>query len=137
MNVFAGLIAREAKYNADGTFDVIGAGITSITVPTLPAGVKFALVIRLQLDQAEADRIHYLSLRLIGPSGVDTMPLVRVPLVARKATAQRHFMNIVTDVTALFPEPGDYRFQVTVDNDALPFIHLGVLRVEDPTTTQP
>jgi uncharacterized protein DUF6941 len=135
MNVFAGLIAREAKYHADGTFDVIGAGINSLAIPTLPAAVKLALVIRLQLDQAEADRIHYLSLRLIGPSGVDTMPLVRVPLVARKATAPRHFMNIVTDVTALFPEPGDYQFQVTVDGDALPFIHLAVMRMDNPLTS--
>jgi hypothetical protein len=129
---FAGLIAREAKYNPDGTFDVLGAGIISLAIPTLPAAVKLALVVRLQLDQEESERIHYISLRLIGPSGVDAMPSVRVPLVARKVAAPRHFMNIVNDVTAVFPEPGDYRFQVTIDDDALPFIHLAVTRTDSP-----
>ncbi len=51
VNVFSALLAREARYNADGTFDVLGAGIFAVGVPVLPAAIKLTLVLRLQLDQ--------------------------------------------------------------------------------------
>ncbi|MEA2633838.1 MAG: hypothetical protein QOH92_605 [Chloroflexota bacterium] len=126
MNVFAALLAREARYNPDGTFDVLGAGIFAVGVPTLPAAIRLTLVLRAQLDPDEANRLHHLRLRLLDEGDSDVMPAMTVPVILRQGTAPRHYLNIVTDVIAPFPRAGNFRFQVAVDDEAIPFIHLTV-----------
>lgn len=127
MNVFAVLLAREATYNADGTFDVLGAGIYAVGVPMLPAPIKLTLVLRAQLDPEEANRLHHLRVRLLDDAGADVMPPMTVPVVLRQGAAPRHYLNMVIDVVAPYPRAGDYRFQVAFDDEAVPFIHLAVI----------
>ena len=126
MNVQAVLLAREARYNPDGTFDVLGAGIFAVGVPTLPAVIKLTLVLRLQLDQEEAAQLHQLRLRMLDDADADVMVPLTVPVVLRQGPLPRHYLNIVNEVFAPLPHPGDFRFQVAIDDEAMPFIHLTV-----------
>jgi len=58
MKVLAALAADRAKDNGDGSFDVGRGGITEILTAGYPTLATFTYLLRLELDEAEAEDLH-------------------------------------------------------------------------------
>lgn len=81
MKVLAALTADRAKDNGDGTVDVSRGGINLIFSSGYPALVKFSYLLRLELDESEAEDLHRFRLD-ISHNGNAVGPPFTVPVAA-------------------------------------------------------
>jgi hypothetical protein len=80
LKVLAALTADRAKDNGDGTVDVGRGGINLVYASGYPALLRFSYVLRLELDEGEADELHRFRLD-ISHNGNAVGPPFTVPVV--------------------------------------------------------
>ena len=112
MNLRAAFLAREAVNQPDGTFDIVGGGITDFHlqgghVLGRPIRLTFAVVVRLELTAEEAGQLRPLQM-VVMFEGRQIAPGTTVPLVARPVPNEpRLYHNVIMNMTIDVPGPGD------------------------------
>jgi hypothetical protein len=138
MKLRAAFLARGATPNSDGTFDVKGGGVTHFQfahgmILGAPIHLNFAVVLRLELDSDEIERLLkvHLEIRHEGRRlGGGVLPMVgsRVP------GETRYYHNAILNMNVDVPRPGDgeIRFSWEGGLATIPALHF---RVGDRPTT--
>jgi hypothetical protein len=127
VKLLAALVGDRILDNGDGTFDVTRGGINEIYADRYPALVRFAYLIRLELDPSEAEALHRWRLdishegRLIGP------PLIS-PIVAKAIIPnQPLYLNLLSQAQFPVGGPGEIVLSAWIDEDlAVPLVKLFV-----------
>lgn len=69
MQLIHGFLALSAEMH-EGKFSLLGGGFDALEVPTFPAAlVSLAIVARIRVPHAEADRVHLASILIRDPDG--------------------------------------------------------------------
>jgi hypothetical protein len=140
MKLHAAFLSDAAVANADGTFMVWRGGITDVMAAQFPALVKFAMVVRLELDEAEVGQLHELSMSIFH-AGQQLGGAQAVPLAIREVPGEtRYYLNFVMDLAFPVPKPGNGHIQGILDGDLhLPQLHFRIHEVQQagPSLTQP
>jgi hypothetical protein len=132
VNLRAAFLARSATANLDGTFDVSGGGVTEFqliqgVILGAPIRLQFAVVLRLEVDEAEVERLIPINLdvfhegRRIGGG--------MLPLVGRRIPGETHYYhNAILNMTIDVPRPGDgqVRFSWESGLASIPALHFRV-----------
>jgi hypothetical protein len=135
MKVEMAVCAQEVRNRPDGLIDVLGAGVNEIVAPRFPMYARFAVAVRLVVEETEAGRWHRLRTRLL----LDGEPLASPPgvpfkvgqLNARGTTG----MNLLLNLSVGLPHPGALLIELVVDDD-LRIPHLR-LTVREPDEVPP
>lgn len=106
-----------------GVTHIMGAGIDTFNIPAfqLPAAVPVGLVARITFSiRDEVGAEHVVSLMFQGPTGDLLTASQRFPTPPPAPGVPEHWRTAISLVTRLalpFPSHGDYRLQVTLDDD--------------------
>ena len=120
----AHFLADDAGYNADGTFWVKRAGITDMNSAGWPAGARFYLVTRLELDVEAAAQLHHLSVR-VWHSEAGEITSWKQPVAAKVTDATRStYINLQTLLQFAVPSPGVIGIAAAIDDIQLPIVRL-------------
>lgn len=110
MNLRAAFLARSAKANGDGTFDVEGGGVDMFhlrggLILGAPIELQFAVVLRLELDENEIEQLMPVNMEVIFEGQPVTNAML--PLLGRKVPGETHYHhNAVLNVRIQVPRPG-------------------------------
>ena len=123
-----------------GATHIMGAGIDTFNIPTpqLPAAIPVGLVARITFSiRDEVGASHEISLVFQGPGGIELLRASQqFPTPPPAPGIPEHWRTAASLVTRLalpFPSHGDYRLQVTIDDDPRLSRSLDV-RAIDPTS---
>ena len=132
MNLRAAFLARSATANPDGSFDIVGGGVTEFQLNQglilgAPIRLQFATFLRLELDETEIEQLVPISLELLfegQPLGSTTVPFVG----RRIAGESRYYHNAILSMTIDVPRPGNGEIRVTWDGGlaTIPPLHFRV-----------
>jgi len=123
------LLAREAKSNVDGTFDIIGGGVTEFKVAGgyllgAPMKLDFAAVIRVEMDDKELDTLRSAELTVMFEGQRIGWPQ-RLPLAMRRVEGEkRYYVNLITELHVLVPKTGEGYIQVVLDEGRVSAPHM-------------
>ena len=132
MKLRAAFLARSAKVNADGTFDVEGGGATDFFLTQgliigAPIRLTFAILLRLEVDESEIERLVPINLDLMFEG--QRLGGGMLPLVGRKVAGEtRYYHNAVLNLTVDVPRPGDGEVRFTWEQGlaSIPPLHFRV-----------
>ncbi len=128
MKVLAALTADRAKDNGDGTVDVSRGGITLTYTSGYPALVKFSYVLRLELDEGEAEDLHRFRLD-ISHNGRAVGPPLRVPVAApaNRIAGMPIYINVIGNLQFPVFNEGEILLAGWVNEDlAVPLVKVYV-----------
>jgi hypothetical protein len=105
--------------NGDTTFDLRRAGITHLMAPSYPARSVFAILLRLELDDAEADEVHWVRVT-IDHLGRELFAAPAAPMAIKNRIAgQPSYMNFFMRFRLVLNAPGELTVRVQVDNEVV------------------
>jgi hypothetical protein len=112
MHLVTLLVGEAATPCPGGEFNILGAGISRIAAPSVPAMLPLAVASRLHMEPHEVGS-HTLHLEIVAPSGKPIFP----PLSSRVDIPkfQRHIHNMILINGAPFTEPGVHTLVLTLD----------------------
>ena len=118
------LVLAEYVRQDAGMTHIMGAGIDTFFIPAenLPAAVPAGVVARVTFDSRdEVGAEHEISLVFQGPDGADILTASqRFPAPPPAPGVPEHWRtaaSLITRLALLFPSHGNYRLQMTLDDD--------------------
>lgn len=133
MKLQAAFLARTAKANVDGTFDVEAGGINEFrplggVIIGAPIQIQFSLVVRFELDAQEARRVRRFRFHLFY-NGENVGPWQDVPIALRLVEGeQRYYINLILNLRYFVPRAGaGYVEMLFDDHQRVPHIHFRVV----------
>jgi len=111
--------------NPDGSFDLKRAGINELVAPHFPAQMNFAVLLRLELDDDEALKLHWARIS-VSHAGVPLLPDVPTPLVVRnRVPGQPCYLNLFMRFNLELAGPGELQLSGRIDDEvAFPTMRL-------------
>jgi hypothetical protein len=128
VKVLAALTADRAKDNGDGTVDVSRGGINLIYTSGYPALVKFSYLLRLELDEGEAEDLHRFRLD-ISHNGKAVGPPFTVPVAApgNRMAGMPIYVNVIGNLQFPVLAEGEIVLAGWVNEDlAVPLVKIYV-----------
>jgi len=129
MKLRVSLLAREAKANVDGTFDIVGGGVTEFKIAGgyllgAPMRLDFCAVIRVELDVAEVDTLRSAEVTIMFEGKRIGWPQ-KLPIAVRRVEGEnRYYVNLITQLHVLVPKTGEGYIQVVLDEGRVSAPHM-------------
>jgi hypothetical protein len=112
------LICQSAMFHDTGLFSALGVGITSFSVPDLPAAVGFGVISVVRWAEAEAGQTHVLGLRI--SQGSETVARLSAGAEAGSwDELEPPNYTWLVSVTFDARREGLYRIELTADGDVI------------------
>jgi hypothetical protein len=124
MRLDAFILADAVSAPPDGKFNVLGGGLTKLTVPILPFTAPFGLLIRLEVTEEEARAPHEFVFTWLDPAGVLLMPPVtfsgQAQDVGELVEGEERFVMLALNIGGVpFGRPGPHKLEFRVDGELL------------------
>jgi hypothetical protein len=120
MQLDAFILADAVATPPDGKFYVHGGGLSRMEAPSLPWPIQLSALIRLHIDEKEAQKSHHLRLTLVGPTGQPNVQPIEVEASFSEAATllpgEQRFAHIAAPVNGLAIRTGLYRVELQVDD---------------------
>jgi hypothetical protein len=132
MEIDFALLADFAKISG-GKMDIQGGGFENVNARKFPyAHPIMFIVLRMKVHAEELEEEHNIEIRMIDPDGKNIVPPMilniniesDIELTSYKIPLIGNYMNL------LFPEPGNYRFDIFVDGNHEKSIPLNLMKVK-------
>jgi hypothetical protein len=134
MEVAFAFFAEAAQITSDGRLNVLGADLRALqgSFPVVVQSVAF--VAKVELDSVEREGVHHFTGQMMGPDGAAIEPRIVGEYTAPapvKPELKAAFTVVFRIMGMVFPSPGTYTFQISVDGRELKRLRLRLTEAQE------